>query len=103
MPHLVDGLHTMLINGIIIHISECIEFNFDWALNTVEFSIRVTFCYFFVYTENESKCKWRTLKVQGVDMTEKSGKKPGNFLLRARSQYVTEALYSVSHALKGEL
>ena len=36
-------------------------------------------------------------------MTEKSGKKPGNFLLRARSQYVTEALYSVSHALKGEL
>ena len=31
--------------------------------STIEFSIRVTFCYFFVCMENESKCKWRTLKI----------------------------------------
>ena len=52
----LDGLHVMLINGIIIiHLSEWIEFNLDLALNTIEFSIRVTFCYFFVCMENESK------------------------------------------------
>ena len=54
----------MLINRIIIiHLSERIEFNFDLVPNTIEFSIRVTFCYFFVFIENESKCKWRTLKI----------------------------------------
>ena len=64
VPQSLDGLHIMLINGIIIiHLSEWIEFNFDWALNTIEFSIRVNFCHFFVYIENESKCKWRTLKI----------------------------------------
>ena len=49
VPHSLDGLHIMLINEIIIiNFSEWIEFNFDSALNTIEFSIRVTFCYFFV-------------------------------------------------------
>ena len=29
----------------------------------IEFLIRETFSYFFVRMENESKCKWRTLKI----------------------------------------
>ena len=62
----LDGLHIMLMNGIIIiHLSEfnfnlalnSIEFNFNLALNTIEFSIRVTFCYFFVCLENKCECK----------------------------------------------
>ena len=41
----VAGLYIMLINGIIIiHLSEWIEFNFDWTLNTIKLSIRVNFC-----------------------------------------------------------
>ena len=60
----LDGLHIMLINGIIIiHSSGWIEFKFDWALNTIEISILVTFGYFFVCMENESKCKWRALRI----------------------------------------
>ena len=60
----LDGLQIMLINGIIIiYLSEWIEFNLDLALNTTEFSIRVTFCYFFVCMENVSRCKWGTLKI----------------------------------------
>ena len=60
----LDWLHIMLINGIIIiHLSERIEFNFVWELNTMEFSIRVNFYYFFVFIENESKCEWRTLTI----------------------------------------
>ena len=55
---------TNYTNGIIIiHLSESIELNFDLALNKIEFSIRVTFCYFFVCTGNQSKCKWRTWKI----------------------------------------
>ena len=55
--------YTMLLDGIIVmHLSEWIEFNFDLALNTIEFSIRVTF-YFFVCMVNESKGEWRTLKI----------------------------------------
>ena len=47
VPQSLDGLYIMLIKGIIIiQLSERIEFNFDWALNKIEFSIRVTFCYF---------------------------------------------------------
>ena len=35
----IDTL-IMLINGIIIiHLSKSIEFNFDWALNTIEFFV----------------------------------------------------------------
>ena len=61
VPQSLDRLHMMLINGIIIiYVSEWIEFNFNSALNTIELSIRVTFCYFFEFIENESKC--RTLK-----------------------------------------
>ena len=62
MPQSLDRLHIMLINGIIIiYSSKRIEFNFDWALNTIEFSIRVS--YFFVCMENERKSKWRVLKM----------------------------------------
>ena len=47
MPQSLDGLHIMLIKGIIIiHLSERIEFNFDWALHTIEFWIRVIFVIF---------------------------------------------------------
>ena len=64
VPQLVNGLHIILVNGIIIvRLSEWIEFNLHRALNTIEFSIRVTFCYFFLCMENESKYKWRTLKI----------------------------------------
>ena len=64
MAQSLDGLHIMFINRIIIiYLSEKIDFNFDWALNTIEFLIRENFCYFFVCMENESKCKRRTLKI----------------------------------------
>ena len=53
----------MLINGIIIiHLSEWIKFNVDLVLNAIEFSIHVTFCYFFVCMKNESKCKMEKVK-----------------------------------------
>ena len=64
VPQSLDGLYIILLNRIIIiHLSEWIEFNFDSALNTIELSIRVTLCYFFVCMENENKYKYRTLKI----------------------------------------
>ena len=67
VPQSLDGLHIMLISGIIIiYLSESIEFNFIWALNTIEISMHLTFCYFFVSMENESKCRWKTLKIIGT-------------------------------------
>ena len=48
----------MLMNGtIIVYLSAWILFNFDPALNRIELSIRLPFCYFFVYMENKSKFK----------------------------------------------
>ena len=67
VPQLLDGLHITLINEIIIiDLSGCIEFNFDWPLNTIEFSIRITFFYSFLGMQNESKFKWKTLKIINV-------------------------------------
>ena len=44
VPQSLDGLHIMIINGIIIiHLLEWIQFSFDSALNRIEFSIRLTF------------------------------------------------------------
>ena len=81
MVQSLDGLHIMLLNGlIVIHLPEWIEFNSNLMLvnglivihlpewmefnsNTIEFSIRVRFCYFFVCMEKESNRKCRTLKI----------------------------------------
>ena len=47
VPQSLDGLHIMLIYGIIIiHLSEWIEFNFDSVRNTIEISI-----FFRIYRE----------------------------------------------------
>ena len=50
MPQSLDRLHIILIIEIIIHLSQCIEFNFDSALNTIEFSISVNF-FIFSYVQ----------------------------------------------------
>ena len=57
-----DRVHIMLINEIIIiHLSKCIEFYFDRALNTIELSIRATFFEFFcMYRE------WRQVWMENV-------------------------------------
>ena len=55
VPQSLDWLHIMLRNGIIIiHLSEWIECNLDWALNTIEFSIRVTFILSYLRRMKES-------------------------------------------------
>ena len=69
-------LHMILMNGIIIiHLSEWIEFNFDWALNMIEFSIRVTPLFSCMYR------KWKKVWMENVKIIDTSFLNVANWVL----------------------
>ena len=76
---------------IIIPLSEWIKFNFDWALNTIELLIRVTFYYVFITYLLRENAKGHTLVIEKILYIKRL-----NYLVNRINWKLEEAIIQIS-------